>query len=67
MGAKCPYCSSSKRTWRKGLRYNKSGEKQMWWCNACKRRFTIDDGFSITSPADIKDIKSALRTRIIPN
>lgn len=43
--SECPYCNSSQRTWRKGWRYNKSGKKQMWWCNGCKRRFTIDDGF----------------------
>ena len=45
MSKKCPYCDSNKRTWRKGLRHNKSGIKQMWWCNSCKRRFTINDGF----------------------
>ena len=43
--AKCPYCNSSQKTWCKGWRYNKSGKKQMWWCNSCKRRFTINDGF----------------------
>ena len=42
---KCSFCNSSKRVWRKGLRNNKSGDKQMWWCNSCKRRFTPDDGF----------------------
>jgi len=42
---KCSFCNSAKRVWRKGLRYNKSGDKQMWWCNSCKRRFTPDDGF----------------------
>jgi transposase-like protein len=42
---KCPYCNSSQKTWCKGWRYNKSGKKQMWWCNSCKRRFTIDEGF----------------------
>ncbi len=41
----CSYCKSSKRVWRKGWRYNKSGKKQNWWCNSCKKRFTPDDGF----------------------
>lgn len=45
MSQKCPYCSSGKRIWCKGWRYNQSGKKQMWWCNYCKRRFTPDDGF----------------------
>ena len=45
MSIKCNYCFSDKKTWRKGWRYNKSGKKQNWWCNSCKRRFTIDDGF----------------------
>ena len=45
MSENCSYCNSNKSTWRKGIRYNNSGEKQMWWCNTCKRRFTVDDGF----------------------
>ena len=45
MSQECTYCHSSKSVWHKGWRYNKSGKKQMWWCNACKRRFTVDDGF----------------------
>ena len=45
MVKKCPQCKSSGRVWCKGWRYNKSGKKQMWWCNSCKKRFTPDDGF----------------------
>ena len=45
MSKRCPSCGSDKKTWCKGWRYNKSGKKQMWWCNACKKRFTYDDGF----------------------
>src|SRR3989344_6301243 len=45
MVMKCSFCGSSDKTWRRGWRYNKSGKKQMWWCNSCKRRFTPDDGF----------------------
>lgn len=40
----CPYCKS-KDTIKKGLRKNKSGNKQTRWCNKCKRRYTPDDGF----------------------
>lgn len=45
MVIQCSYCKSSGRVWCKGWRYNKSGKKQTWWCNSCKRRFTPDDGF----------------------
>ena len=45
MAQKCPNCKESKRVWCKGWRYNSSGKKQMFWCNACKKRFTPDDGF----------------------
>jgi transposase-like protein len=45
MVQKCPTCKESKRVWSKGWRYNASGKKQMFWCNACKKRFTPDDGF----------------------
>lgn len=45
MSVECSFCGSSKHVWRKGWRYNKSGKKQMWWCNSCKKRFTPDDGF----------------------
>ena len=34
----CPYCDS-KRMVRRGLRYNKSGTAQIYWCKDCKRRF----------------------------
>ena len=40
----CPYCKSS-QTIRRGLRKNKSGIKQMFWCNHCERRFTYHDAF----------------------
>lgn len=41
---RCYYCKSS-RTVRNGLRKNKSGTKQMFWCNKCERRFTLHDAF----------------------
>ena len=40
----CPYCKSN-YTKKKGLRKNKSGNKQTRWCNKCQRRYTPDDGF----------------------
>jgi transposase-like protein len=41
---KCPNCRSDKIS-RRGKRYNKSGEKQLYLCNNCHRKFIEDDGF----------------------
>ena len=41
---KCPYCKSGKIS-KRGKRYNKSGEKQLYLCGKCKRKFIEQDGF----------------------
>ncbi len=40
----CPYCTS-KDIVKDGLRHNKSGDKQIYLCQACKRFFTPNLGF----------------------
>ena len=40
----CEYCSLSKVV-KKGFRHNKSGKKQKYFCNSCKKWFVVDDGF----------------------
>ena len=41
---KCPKCKYSKIV-KRGKRYNKSGTKQLYLCNECKRKFIEHDGF----------------------
>lgn len=41
---KCPKCKSEKIS-KRGKRYNKSGEKQLYLCNKCHRKFVEQDGF----------------------
>ncbi|MBI3623463.1 transposase, partial [Candidatus Pacearchaeota archaeon] len=41
---KCPKCKLENIS-RRGKRYNKSGEKQLYLCNKCKIKFIEDDGF----------------------
>ena len=41
---KCPHCKSKEFS-KRGRRYNKSGEKQLYLCNKCKRKFVEQDGF----------------------
>lgn len=41
---KCPKCKSVNIS-KRGKRYNKSGEKQLYLCNKCKRKFIERDGF----------------------
>ena len=41
---KCPECLSD-RISKRGKRYNKSGEKQLYLCNNCHRKFITADGF----------------------
>ena len=40
----CPKCSDSDIVLR-GHRYNKSGTKQLYWCNSCNSTFVEPDGF----------------------
>ncbi|MGA3061260.1 MAG: DDE-type integrase/transposase/recombinase [Candidatus Bathyarchaeia archaeon] len=40
----CPYCGS-KDIVKNGLRHNKSGDKQVYLCDTCKRFFTPNLGF----------------------
>ena len=41
---KCPYCTSENIS-KRGKRFNKSGTKQLYLCNKCKRKFVEQDGF----------------------
>ena len=41
---KCPKCKSEDIS-KRGKRYNKSGEKQLYLCNKCHRKFVEQDGF----------------------
>ena len=41
---RCPKCKSSNVS-KRGKRYNKSGEKQLYFCNDCQRKFIDRDGF----------------------
>ena len=41
---KCPKCKSENIS-KRGKRYNKSGEKQLYLCNKCHRKFVEQDGF----------------------
>ena len=56
---KCPYCSSKRTVWR-GFRKNDSGDKHMRKCNACKRKYTPDDGF-LRMRFQKEDIMEAVR------
>lgn len=40
----CPKCKSSEIV-KRGMRYNKSGKKQLYICNKCERTFVEPDGF----------------------
>ena len=41
---KCPKCRNDNVS-KRGKRYNKSGTKQLYLCNECKRKFIEHDGF----------------------
>lgn len=41
---KCPKCKS-KNFVKRGMRYNKSGKKQLYLCNNCEYTFIKRDGF----------------------
>jgi len=41
---KCPKCKSENIS-KRGKRYNKSGEKQLYLCNKCKIKFVEHNGF----------------------
>jgi transposase-like protein len=41
---KCPKCKN-KNTIKRGKRYNKSGTKQLYFCNRCEFTFMKRDGF----------------------
>lgn len=40
----CLKCQSDNVS-KRGKRYNKSGEKQLYFCNGCHRKFIESDGF----------------------
>ena len=41
---KCPECKNEDIS-KRGKRYNKSGEKQLYLCNKCHRKFVEQNGF----------------------
>jgi len=41
---KCPKCKSENIS-KRGKRYNKTGEKQLYLCNNCHRKIVESDGF----------------------
>lgn len=41
---KCPKCKKN-TTIKRGKRYNKSGTKQLYFCNKCEFTFMKNDGF----------------------
>lgn len=41
----CLFCKTSGNLVKAGFRYNKSGKKQRYLCNTCKRLFVPNDGF----------------------
>ena len=43
---KCPKCKSENIS-KRGKRYNKTGEKQLYLCNNCHRKIVESDGFEI--------------------
>ena len=59
---KCPECRSDKIS-KRGKRYNKSGTKQLYLCNKCKRKFIEYDGFE-RMRHDKKDIVRAIHMHI---
>ncbi len=57
--ARCPHCRGS-HTVLRGFRRNASGDKQLFLCRSCGRKFTQDDGYLRMrfSPKDIKEAVS---------
>ncbi|MBO8181104.1 MAG: IS6 family transposase [Archaeoglobus sp.] len=43
---KCLQCGKSDMVIKKGIRYNKSGPVQLYYCKRCKRKFSARTGFS---------------------
>lgn len=43
---KCLQCGKSDMVIKKGIRYNKSGPVQQYYCKRCKRKFSARTGFS---------------------
>ncbi len=43
---KCMYCEKGDEVIKKGVRYNKSGPVQLYYCKRCKRKFSARTGFS---------------------
>jgi len=39
---KCLWCHTKDAVIKFGFRYNKNGNKQMYYCNNCRRKFTSD-------------------------
>jgi transposase-like protein len=56
---RCRFCRS-KRTARRGFRYNRKSKKQLYLCLSCSRKFTEDDGF-LKSRFDKKIIMFAIK------
>ena len=46
IGNTCPKCGSSENVVKRGIRYNLSGPKQVYYCNYCKKAFTERTPFS---------------------
>jgi len=42
---RCPVCESANIV-KRGIRRTRNGKVQRWFCKDCKRKFTIDTGFS---------------------
>ena len=42
---KCRYCGRDDEVIKKGIRYNKSGPVQMYYCKRCKKKFSARTGF----------------------
>ena len=55
---KCPKCKSENIS-KRGKRYNKTGEKQLYLCNNCHRKIVESDGFERMS-YDKKHIARAI-------
>ena len=63
-----PFCDGVEYVIRKGWRYNKAGNKQIWNCGKCNIKFTKDDGFwkmkntpeTITEAIDLYEVGHSL-------
>lgn len=56
---KCRFCRSEK-TVKRGFRHLEKRKKQLYLCNSCKRKFTVDDGY-LKMRHDKKVVEYAVR------